>query len=561
MNKTMKLLLMILTLMMLALAGCRHSADYDRRLLTADSLVRQDAEQGLAFLKSMDGREFSGKGDRAYYALLLTQARYRCYERATSDSTINLALDYYKEHSDETEKLTRCYIFKGAVMEELGQEDEAIINYKRAMTVALPDDHYNQGYARLRLGNIYRDNYIADSADIRLMREALHHFEAVPDSFYILTCLSGIGGSYGRYNKDSAMNYLLRADTLAKRLRQRRIEQDNLIYIADIKMFSRDARDIDAAKGIALSLLNARDCPLGRKDHLLMIAALTLAKQNKSDSAALYFNQVNTRELSDGLRIFYHTCLAEMAKCRNDIDEFQYQCDLYNNLVDSVANNGNQMKLRNIETKYDNQRLENENIRYRSKLAISVLLGLLIASLLTIALMLFWRKAARRKLRLLEAEATIDRMHQDLTVLEVQLNSEQEMNDSLKEAIRNQVETFSRLVESHATTSGESQRDFDKLFKETYNAGTLDNSFWKGIRAYADSRLNGIIGATRENYPMVKESDLNFLSLYSLGLSQTVIMACMGYQDSHSFYNKKRRLSEKMALDNSLDGYIKRFRR
>lgn len=552
--------LLSLVAIVLMLAGCHHTPGYDSRLVEADSLVRQDAEQALAFLKSLDGKKLSSDADRAYHALLLTQARYRCYERATSDSTINLALDYYQRHPEEIEKLTRCYIFKGGVMEELGREEEAIINYKRAIDVAQPDDHYNQGYARLRLANTYRDNQIADSADIKLFKEALQHFEAVPDSFYILTCLSSIGGSYIRYNTDNAMTHLQRADTLAKRLGIRSLEQETLIYIADVKMYSPEARDIEAAKGIALSLLNAADCPTERKDHLLMIAALTLAKQHKTDSAALYFNQVNAGQLSDGLRVFYGKCLAEMAKNRGDIEAFQYYCDNYHQLSDSISNNNNQMRLRDIEARYDNQQLKYKNMRYRSRLTISILAGLLIASLLAIALMLIWRKAVRRKQRLLQAEETIDRMHQDLALLEVRLNTEQEMNDNLKEAIQHQVENFSRLVEMHVTQSDGKHKEFDRLFKESYLKGGPDRSFWKGLSAYANSRLNNIISKTHEAYPVLKDSDLNFLSLYCLSMPPTVIMACMGYQDTHSFYNKRRRIAEKMKLENSLEEYIDGFR-
>jgi hypothetical protein len=33
-------------------------------------------------------------------------------------------------------------------------------------------------------------------------------------------------------------------------------------------------------------------------------------------------------------------------------------------------------------------------------------------------------------------------------------------------------------------------------------------------------------------------------------------MACMGYNDVHSVYNKKRRLAESMGLTDKLDDYI-----
>ena len=51
--------------------------------------------------------------------------------------------------------------------------------------------------------------------------------------------------------------------------------------------------------------------------------------------------------------------------------------------------------------------------------------------------------------------------------------------------------------------------------------------------------------------------DLHFLSLCCLDLPTTVIMACMGYNDVHALYNKKRRLAQSLKLKDRLDDYIK----
>ena len=40
----------------------------------------------------------------------------------------------------------------------------------------------------------------------------------------------------------------------------------------------------------------------------------------------------------------------------------------------------------------------------------------------------------------------------------------------------------------------------------------------------------------------------------------TVIMVCMGYNDVHSVYNKKRRVANALQLNGSLDDYVQRFK-
>ncbi len=107
----------VLVVLVFVLGGCHGQSNrYDPRLIAADSVLRMNnPDSALRLLDAIDGAKLSSAGDRAYHALLLTQAQYRCYVDITSDSMINVALDYYKQHEGEQEKLTRAYIYKGAV--------------------------------------------------------------------------------------------------------------------------------------------------------------------------------------------------------------------------------------------------------------------------------------------------------------------------------------------------------------------------------------------------------------------------------------------------------------
>jgi len=146
----MKYLPVVILLMVAALVstvtGCQGEARYDARLTVADSLLTSNPDSALALVEALALDSLSTDGDRAYRDLLLTQARYKCYITATSDSDINRALGYYRAHSGEQEKLTRAYIYKGAVMEELGHPDSAMLYYKHAEATAAPDDYFNLGY-------------------------------------------------------------------------------------------------------------------------------------------------------------------------------------------------------------------------------------------------------------------------------------------------------------------------------------------------------------------------------------------------------------------------------
>ena len=558
MKKPIIILLLPLVVLMSVVVSCRGgSTRYDSRLTGADSLLRcNDPDSALRQLVAIDGAGLSSAGDRAYHALLLTQAQYRCYADIKSDSTINVALDYYKRHANEQEKLTRAYLYKGAVLEVLGDVEQAMFFYKQAKAAVGADDLFNQGYIRLRMANIYRDHLVADSSNIMLFKEALQYFRQIPDTTYMLMCLGEIGTSYYvKANKDSGLMYLNRAIDLAVEANAVAEEYKYKTKLAEILIFTGNARNIETAKQLALSMNR-----LSSRDELMMIASYALAKQEKPDSASFYLSQVAQKRLNEGLRVFYNNCLAEIARCRGDIKGYQYYFERANNLADSLVNDGVQQQLREVEAKYDNEALKYEALRYKTNWQLSLMGGLLAISALAIALLWLSRKSAQRKRQVAASEDIIEQLQSDAARLSLQLAENQTMNEGLKTTIRHQIDTFTQLVEMHYTQFTHSPKKFGELFRRTYSVKRPDMSFWSGIRAYADSTCSGIITHTLESHPLLAETDVNFLGLCCCDLPTSVIMACMGYNDLHSVYNKKRRVAEALGLEGKLDDYIMQFK-
>lgn len=535
------------------------AARYDSRLMAADSILkRNEPDSALRLLTAIDGRQLSTAGDRAYYALLLTQAQYRCYANITSDSTINVALDYYKRHDGEHEKLTRAYLYKGAVTEVLDHPKEAMTYYKQSADAATPDDHFNLGYANLRIGSLYRDYLVKDSADITFLKQALYHFRQVPDNFYVAQCLSTIGSSYSAINcKDSALIYLDQADKLIKAQNLKSIEILNQRYLADLKMFSHNVKDIEEAKNIAVSLA---DKDTDERNHLLMAAAYTLAKLNKVDSANYYLEQVEKDKLTDGSRVLYNDCLAELARCHGDANQFQFYYVKASQIADSLSDNAMQFKLRDVEAKYDNEVLKNRSLRYRHNWIVSLLAALLLVGASLWAAMAMRRRLRERQRQVLESEDTIERLRNETALLSSQLNAHQAMSDDLKQAIRYQIDIFSQLVEKHAVKHVNSPKKFSEAFGEAYHKCEPDSAFWLSLRTYANSQYNNIIDQSIADYPELSKTDINYLTLYCCGLPLSVIMACMGYGQSHTAYNKKRHVAQVLGSSNNLDAYVNHFK-
>ena len=212
------LLAVIVTVMVLVavVTGCGGAGRNDARLVAADSLMQPDPDSALALVQAVPRGSLTREGDRAYRDLLLTQARYKCYITATSDSDINRALDYYRRHSGEREKLTRAYIYKGAVMEELGHPDSAMLYYKHAEATAAPDDYFNLGYVKLHIATLYQDQVSQDSSAIIRLKDAIHYFSLLNDTNFLITAYGDLGTILIENNMDSSELYLIKAISLAR---------------------------------------------------------------------------------------------------------------------------------------------------------------------------------------------------------------------------------------------------------------------------------------------------------------------------------------------------------
>ena len=218
-------ILVILAVLVATVTGCSHAPRYDGRLVAADSLMRSNPDSALAVVEGVCRDSLAAEGDRAYRDLLLTQARYRCYVTATSDSVINRALAYYCAHQGEREKLTRAYIYKGAVMDDLGYPDSAMLYYKHAETTAAPNDYFNLGYCNMRIAQLYQRLYANDSAVVARMKRATHFFLITRDTVFLITTI-GTQGAFPRIiSKDSARIYLEKAIQLAKLIKSSKVFQ------------------------------------------------------------------------------------------------------------------------------------------------------------------------------------------------------------------------------------------------------------------------------------------------------------------------------------------------
>ena len=230
---------------------------------------------------------------------------------------LNRAITYYRAHSGEREKLTRAYLYKGAVMEELGHVDSAMYYYKTAEVNADAKDYINLGQINAKIADLYRKEYSQDSAAILRFKRSIHYYTILADTSFIIYDLGAIGCIYGVTHPDSSRHYLLNAIRLAQQF-DPSLQYSHKSTLAGLYYVQNNFVE---AKNTAMDvLMNGKDdCG---ETQFYYYAALSYLKLGNLDSAK-YILRITPPPFDAVDSMNYYNVLAEIANLENDHDSYK----------------------------------------------------------------------------------------------------------------------------------------------------------------------------------------------------------------------------------------------
>lgn len=120
----------ILTVLLVA---CNGKTDYNTQLAWADSLMASQPDSALHMLENMPADSLRTEADRAYHALLLTQARDKNYIVQTDNSLIQVAVRYYDAH-EIAPLQARAYYYWGSFYRDKNNYSQALDKYDIALS-------------------------------------------------------------------------------------------------------------------------------------------------------------------------------------------------------------------------------------------------------------------------------------------------------------------------------------------------------------------------------------------------------------------------------------------
>ncbi len=541
--------LIIILAVVAFLTACTPAAHYDGRLAAADSLMHDRPDSALAILQALHPDSLATQGDHAYRDLLLTQARYKCYITATTDSAINRALHYYRHHSHEQEKLTRAYIYKGAVMEELGHPDSAMHYYKTAEATAAPDDYFNLAYTKMQMGALYRNNYAMDGKHIEKFEEAQAYFQKAKEEKYLLICMINLGSLYRLKNPDKSLSTLLSAKSFALQLNDTAQYYNCLKGLIETYYIQKDYDN-------AYQLINEAFA-LGDIYHDLEFctnAADVLAKLGMPDSAALILNLCRQPEPANVIeKIFYMESVGEIALARGDTNTYVLMDNRCRHINDSLLALNSPMSIMKAELTQDKTLQQQKHQQHR---VTSLWLIAIIASLLMIIIIVgyqFYNRKHRYDKLISELRETTDAKIRELEQLQDKINDLDIQDNKLKDYFDSHLWVMREIIEQcyHIPNSKLVQK-----LKNTLCYQEQNKDQWTKLNFYIDMRYNHILSKTMKQYPQLNDRDILLVALTTLDFSCIQIAMILGYSNPTSIGVVRQRLAKKMGIDCTLKQYI-----
>ena len=543
--------------------GCGEM-HYDSRLCAADSIIDVRPDSALALLRAMPRGSITRGDDRAYHALLITEARYKCYESIPSTDTIDLAVGHFASSGDR-EKLTRSLIYKGATLEELGYLAEAMSFYKQAENQAEPTDYKNIGYVNLRMARLYQDSYSTGREYVDRYLKALICFEKCNELKYQLKTLSKLGAVYRQFKSDSSYIFINKAIGLAKLL------NDSASLFTNYEILSRaywtdslyskqkDVAYFNIVNGARFTSLDS---------YFDIIRAYS--KLGKPDSAAHYLKFLNVEDMTKAEYISYLISLKEYNLAIGNYKEAFIISAIDEKISDSIKNASHYNRISKAETEYilKNAELKEQiaNIKVRFIIIFSSII-------ITVLVLLFFLMKSRYSNALLAKQLLIKNMEEDyqemesiheLAKLELEQKSKEiEIDDynikSLQHAFDSQFENVKRIMKV-AENAGVMTPVALKKKLDSILFTKIDDSETHKLISLVNLRYNNVIKRLREMHKCLNENELKFIALMYLGYPNSYICFFMGYTNKQSVVNRKLIISQKLGIDKPLMEYLEYFK-
>ena len=526
--KREKNILFILTiLLLLACTACDRSARHvTEHLSQAEELIWAAPDSALHILESISAsRHLTGK-EQADYALLLSLAQYRCYIPVSSDSLINLAIEYYKDKNDADKKGAAFYV-KGCILEEYTKDiPNALLAYKEA-EMCIPDMNEKRYVARIysSLGYINKKSFHFDPAKEYYQKAVQANIDGKDTVAYASNLLNLSTLYYTLHQADSANRCINTLIDIADSLNDLDLQVKIYNNIANRKIFEKNYAEAEK----------------------YLIHAIRLSSPHFPDKLSLglanLYAYTGQKEKADSLFTHLLSCPDLLVRSNSYLDLLNYflashpqehsYLNHYIALTDSIYKENRAEEVGKIQQKYDNEVLARTNDQLYFKWILTSVVGSLICIIAVTFLQKKWRKANALQKQIEELEEkkkvlTSSSQENERYVIQIS-ELESQIND-----LKNEKRRLKYFINKTKESKEDKEDDYSSIFK-TYLSITKDKTYDKererdNLRQWLNLTNQNFTDKLIKHYSVLSKSNqlMDVCCLTALNLSIEDIATLLG---------------------------------
>ena len=557
----------LFALMGLSLSSCHFSGGNNQLavLQYADSLMENHPDSALLLLENIDNTDTLLRADRAYNALLLTQAKDKNYIKHTTDSVMHKVVDYYDSGNNDVLRM-KAHYYLARVYQDMDSVSASVGEFLIALQLAegVKDSDFIC-LSAANLGHFLKEHDLPDEADSYYQR-AEEVALSKGDSLYwalILINRADIRMHKGKEYYEEAEIELLKVLEFTKSndyMSVKRTATNSLLFL-----YSNMERYDDAIQLGREYIYTQTDSIKKIDAYLILGDAFYNLSQN--DSAYFYLKK-SLLSRNYHTKYWAYNLLSNMAAEKGLLlQSLQWKdsCLVYDNLASTLSYPVKTIK--SLE-KMINQRYL---IQYKSLAKWQWLAIFFIVIILLLSLIYFVYKRQKYHKRLMQLNeerssmkelfnnklAEIQRLHEligqcegdkaKIYVLDRQLKTVYAERDNLLDKLIHALPVFKSL-----TLMIERNKD-EKRSKEM-----IDIKLWGKIISELDDVTNNFTIRLSEQFPMLKKDDIHFCCLLKMGFKYSDI-ACLCDRTINMMYKRRDLVIERIELDtsSSLEAFIK----
>lgn len=594
-----------MVILSIVFTGCTQKKDTAQTLLPslvkAEHIMYEHPDSALHILQEMQMPASSDKLQNATWALLMTQAKYKNYLEQPSDSLINVAYDYFMQQ-EEAQRRAMVLYYKGVLYKEAGEVEKTQKFYLMATEeVDKMEDYQLAHLIYIELGELYVFRGLYNDA-LKNFEKALHYAELANNDKYICSSYISLAKATSALNQiNTSIEYYQKAIQLAEKIKDNYLCSCAMNELAGIYTNIKDYQSALEYAQKALKLKNTTDIEYFGQNFL--VVGKIYYHLNIPDSAYYYLNKALYSPSIYTVRSAYQG-LYYLSRDNQEYEKMSAYCEQLLHYQDSIQVLNKSRELAEIQKKYDQQKIINENSRLemdkKNMLNMILLAGIGIA--VGIAIMVYaYQKKLLRKERLLqrkeeeinqntikiqENEMIIVRNRNRMEELTVQIEENKGVQEQLEEqhkalaeiqqqneSLKQENETLQKNIDKYSSTLNEKSNELNRLEvlakenqrlrdRETYLSSLLIKDI-KVIKNLKDKKapidvwqweeIKKNINLLFDNYtirlsqviPSMTESDLQICCLIKLRFSNPDIANILDISPT-SVSKRKFRLKERI---------------